>query len=281
LPATMVGRPFGTDEAGRPVGLTKGSFVRTAVEYMLECVAKHAAAAALPSYGEADAPERAGQVAGAVEQAKAAALEQLLNRLNAAIPDPRYHVTVDYLMNEGYSYSLEFDTFLSHICGELSGDALFHFNRGSRSIPSSVALLSRPFSLSQTYRLVPRFTAKMADTDLRVGKVTPTIRARARWADLVVLHVAHPPGPWALARLSSGLRTLLLTCPRPVLAVPGSRRCADLLFDMQRERRQLAVVLDEFGGTAGMVTLEDLLEELVGDIRDEHDEPRPASPGPA
>jgi hypothetical protein len=75
---------------------------------------------------------------------------------------------------EGYSYSLEFDTFLSHICSELSGDPRFHFNRGSRSIPASVALLSRPFSLSQTYRMVPRLTAKLADVDLRVGKVTPT-----------------------------------------------------------------------------------------------------------
>ena len=58
---------------------------------------------------------------------------------------------------------------------------------------------------------------------------------------------------------------------RPVLVTPASRRCADLLFEMQRERRQMAVVLDEFGGTAGIVTLEDLLEELVGEIFDETD----------
>ena len=51
---------------------------------------------------------------------------------------------------------------------------------------------------------------------------------------------------------------------RPVANAPASRSCGDLLLDMQRERRHLAVVLDEFGGTQGIVTLEDLLEELVG-----------------
>lgn len=55
---------------------------------------------------------------------------------------------------------------------------------------------------------------------------------------------------------------------RPVLSVPASKRCADLLFEMQRERRQLAAVLDEFGGTAGIATLEDLLDDLVGEIFD-------------
>ncbi len=59
---------------------------------------------------------------------------------------------------------------------------------------------------------------------------------------------------------------------RPVAMAPGSRSCGDLLLDMQRERRHLAVVLDEFGGTMGIATLEDLLEELVGEIFDEHDE---------
>jgi CBS domain containing-hemolysin-like protein len=58
---------------------------------------------------------------------------------------------------------------------------------------------------------------------------------------------------------------------RPIATAPGSKRCAELLFEMQRDRRQIAVVLDEYGGTAGLVTFEDLLEELVGEIFDEHD----------
>jgi CBS domain containing-hemolysin-like protein len=59
---------------------------------------------------------------------------------------------------------------------------------------------------------------------------------------------------------------------RPVANAPAGRTCGDLLLDMQRERRHLALVLDEFGGTLGLVTFEDLLEELVGEIFDEFDE---------
>jgi putative hemolysin len=65
---------------------------------------------------------------------------------------------------------------------------------------------------------------------------------------------------------------------RPVAVTPASRSCGDLLLDMQRERRHFAVVLDEFGGTLGIATLEDLLEELVGEIFDEHDEEVRPSP---
>jgi putative hemolysin len=60
---------------------------------------------------------------------------------------------------------------------------------------------------------------------------------------------------------------------RPVADVPASARCNDSLFEMLRLRRHLAVVRDPAGQLVGIVTLEDLLEELVGDIRDEHDEP--------
>ena len=62
------------------------------------------------------------------------------------------------------------------------------------------------------------------------------------------------------------------TLPRhPVTHTPETRSCGDLLLEMQRERRHLAVVLDEYGGTAGVVTLEDLLTALVGEIFDEDD----------
>ena len=58
---------------------------------------------------------------------------------------------------------------------------------------------------------------------------------------------------------------------RPMLIVPESRKAHPLLLDMRRERKHFALVVDEHGGTSGIVTLEDLLEELVGEIRDEYD----------
>lgn len=58
---------------------------------------------------------------------------------------------------------------------------------------------------------------------------------------------------------------------RSPVFVPESRRVADLLAEMRRSKNQIAVVQDEYGGTAGIVSLEDLLEEIVGDIRDEYD----------
>jgi CBS domain containing-hemolysin-like protein len=59
---------------------------------------------------------------------------------------------------------------------------------------------------------------------------------------------------------------------RPVHVVPGSREVEDVLADFKRLKEHMAVVLDEYGGTAGIVTMEDLLEEIVGEILDEYDE---------
>jgi CBS domain containing-hemolysin-like protein len=58
---------------------------------------------------------------------------------------------------------------------------------------------------------------------------------------------------------------------RPAAFVPETKRVADLLREFQQRRFQLAIVVDEYGGTAGLVTIEDLLEEIVGEIRDEYD----------
>jgi CBS domain containing-hemolysin-like protein len=59
---------------------------------------------------------------------------------------------------------------------------------------------------------------------------------------------------------------------RPLLFVPPSMRAADLLVKMQSTRSHMAIVVDEYGGTDGLVSIEDLVEEIVGDIADEHDE---------
>jgi CBS domain containing-hemolysin-like protein len=68
---------------------------------------------------------------------------------------------------------------------------------------------------------------------------------------------------------------------RPPLFVPGTREVEDVLADMKRLKTHLAVVLDEYGGTAGLVTMEDLLEEIVGPIYDEYDPQVKAPPGGA
>jgi CBS domain containing-hemolysin-like protein len=58
---------------------------------------------------------------------------------------------------------------------------------------------------------------------------------------------------------------------RPAAFVPETKRVVDLLREFQQERLQQAIVVDEYGGTAGLVTVEDVVEELVGEIRDEYD----------
>ncbi|MDT7933601.1 MAG: hemolysin family protein [Sphingomonadaceae bacterium] len=59
---------------------------------------------------------------------------------------------------------------------------------------------------------------------------------------------------------------------RPVLFVPPSMRVLDLLARMRRDRTHMAILIDEFGGVDGLLTIEDLVEQIVGDIEDEHDD---------
>jgi putative hemolysin len=62
---------------------------------------------------------------------------------------------------------------------------------------------------------------------------------------------------------------------RPAAFVPETKKVAELLREMQREKQHMRIVIDEYGSVAGLVTIEDLLEAIVGNIADEHDEPEP------
>ena len=70
-------------------------------------------------------------------------------------------------------------------------------------------------------------------------------------------------------------RKILNTIKRPVMFVPPSMLAQDLLKRMQARRSHMAIVVDEYGGTDGILTIEDLIEPIVGDIDDEHDEQEP------
>ena len=80
------------------------------------------------------------------------------------------------------------------------------------------------------------------------------------------VHIRDLLGPGAPARSA-----LVDEVVRPVKFLPISKRVLSALSEMRRERAHLAIVVDEYGGTAGIVTLEDLVEELIGDIQDEYD----------
>jgi putative hemolysin len=79
-----------------------------------------------------------------------------------------------------------------------------------------------------------------------------------------------------LARVAADERTEPVRASmRSAHFVPESKRVAELLREMQTEKFHMAIVVDEYGGTAGLVTMEDLLEEIVGEITDEYDPPEP------
>jgi putative hemolysin len=65
---------------------------------------------------------------------------------------------------------------------------------------------------------------------------------------------------------------------RPALYIPETKKVNELLREMQRQKQHMSIVIDEYGGVAGLVTIEDLLEAIVGNIEDEHDEETEAAP---
>ncbi len=86
-----------------------------------------------------------------------------------------------------------------------------------------------------------------------------------------VLTLLEPDGAGGYRPVPSSIARL----KRPILFAPPSMRALDLLLKMQATHTHLALVIDEYGGTDGLVSIEDIIEEIVGDIADEHDEEAP------
>jgi putative hemolysin len=119
--------------------------------------------------------------------------------------------------------------------------------------------------------LVPRKEIEGVDADASMEEVRKKF-VDTRLSKLVVYdgnldHVAGYIHQLDLFKNPPEIKSIL----RPIPAVPESMSATDLINKFSRERKSIAWVVDEFGGTAGIVTMEDLLEEIFGDIRDEYD----------
>ncbi len=143
------------------------------------------------------------------------------------------------------------------------------------------ALIEGVFEFSEKNAMevmTPRTAIDALDIDLTLAQTIDSVieSQRSRYPvfeetidNVVGVVLAKDMLPLALSKPEGfSLRAIM----RDVHVVPGSRQVEEVLADFKRRKEHMAVVLDEFGGTAGIVTMEDLLEEIVGEILDEHDE---------
>jgi putative hemolysin len=163
----------------------------------------------------------------------------------------------------------------------MSGDELRHLVDSHEGLPAEVRRIVRDV-LGMSDRTVAEVLRHRADVEF-IDVRTTVAEARARVASLAYsrypviadttddvvgfLHVRdllNAPPDQEVAALA-----------RPILHVPSTALVMPVLAQMRAGRRQIAVVVDEYGGTDGIVTFEDLLEELVGEIADEYDPPAP------
>jgi magnesium and cobalt exporter, CNNM family len=150
---------------------------------------------------------------------------------------------------------------------------------GGSLLQEDARLLEGVFEFSEKTAqevMTPRTQMAALEADLTVEEAADQVATHGRSRYPVyteslddIIGVVHAKDILAALRSRPGqtIRVVL----RPPLFVPGTREVEDVLADMKRLKTHLAIVLDEYGGTAGLVTMEDLLEEIVGPIYDEHD----------
>jgi CBS domain containing-hemolysin-like protein len=150
---------------------------------------------------------------------------------------------------------------------------------GGSLLKQDARLLEGVFEFSEKTAqevMTPRTQMAALDADLTVEAAADqvAILGRSRYPAFTeslddIIGVVHAKD--ILGALRSRPGQTIRVIMRPALFVPGTREVEDVLADMKRLKNHLAIVLDEYGGTAGLVTMEDLLEEIVGPIYDEHD----------
>ena len=150
---------------------------------------------------------------------------------------------------------------------------------GGSLLKQDARLLEGVFEFSEKTAqevMTPRTQMVALEADLTVERAADEVAEAGRsrypvYTDSLdeIVGVVHAKD--ILAALRSRPGSTVRQIMRPPLFVPGTREVEDVLADMKRLKTHLAVVLDEYGGTAGLVTMEDLLEEIVGPIYDEYD----------
>jgi CBS domain containing-hemolysin-like protein len=150
--------------------------------------------------------------------------------------------------------------------------------------PDALTLLTRSIRFGEkdaAAALVPRRSVRSLSIEDMVTDLAATAVATGHsrfpviGADLDdvrgVVHVKDVYGVAYPDRMTTSVAEIMV----PAFVVPETRDLGELLADLRRRGSHLAVVVDEHGGTAGIITLEDVLEEIVGEIDDEHDRPAP------
>ncbi|MDB2614411.1 hemolysin family protein, partial [Chlamydiales bacterium] len=92
------------------------------------------------------------------------------------------------------------------------------------------------------------------------------------WRDILTKYLEYETLGRDISILEAPVETIL----RPVIYTPETKKVSHLLYEFRKKQMHLAIVVDEYGGTEGIVTIEDILEEIVGEIEDEYDEETPS-----
>lgn len=157
-----------------------------------------------------------------------------------------------------------------------------HSHREGTLRPSEIEIAENVFDFAHTQAkeiMVPRVDMAYLDTHKSIGQnvATAVENGYTRYPLCEgdsdhVLGMIHIKDLLAIAGdPDADIRSIM----RPIMAIPETKPIDELLKELQKSHTHQAVVLDEYGGTAGIVTLEDIIEELIGEIQDEHDEPPP------